>query len=88
LPKEEDAKHGHVWMDAIAVARQIVAGELGVIEGRRELSSMRWEFGAEMTELFLPFVAIDNETDDLPIGAVRELWQGRISAKRSRDSSV
>lgn len=82
--------HGRAWVDdaparAVAVARQIVAGELGAIEGCRELSSMRWEFGAEMTELFLPFVAIDSETDHLPIGAVRELWQRDALARKDQE---
>ena len=82
--------HGRAWVDdapkrAVAVARQIMAGELGVIEGCRELSSMRWEFGAEMKELFLPFVALDSETDHLPIGAVRELWQVDALARKDQE---
>ncbi len=71
---------GRPWVDdvperAIAIARRVLAGELGVIEGCRALSSMRWEFGADMTHQFSPFVAIDSETDDLPVGDVRDLWE-------------
>jgi hypothetical protein len=71
---------GRPWVDdaperAIAIARRILAGELGVIEGCRALSSMRWEFGADMTDQFSTFVAIDSETADLPLGPVRDLWE-------------
>lgn len=78
---------GRPWTDdaperAIAIARRVLAGELGVIEGCRALSSMRWEFGADMTHQFSPFVAIDSETDDLPVGAVRDLWEVGALARK------
>ena len=69
---------------AIAIARRMVGGELGVIEGCRTLSSMRWELEAEMADQFLPFVAIDSETDDLPIGAVRDLWDLDALARKDQ----
>jgi hypothetical protein len=70
---------GRPWFDdaskrAIEVARRVLTGELGVIEGSRALSAMRWEFGHDVTDHFSPFVAIASETDDLPVGAVRSLW--------------
>jgi hypothetical protein len=52
-----------------------LAGEIGLIEGCRALSSMRWELWDDVRDRFIPFVAIDSETDDLPIGAVRDLWE-------------
>jgi hypothetical protein len=78
---------GRPWIDdaperAIAIARGILAGEIGVIEGSRALSSMLWEFGTDMTDQFSPFVAIDSETDDLPAGAVRDLWEVDALARK------
>lgn len=75
------------WVDdaperAIALARRVLRGELRVIEGCRALSSMRWEFGADMTDQFSPFVAIDSETDHLPVGAVRNLWAVEALARK------
>lgn len=83
---------GRSWVDdaperAIAVARRILAGETGLIEGCRALSSMRWEFGADVRDRFTPFVAIDSETDDLPIGAVRDLWQPDALARKDLEIS-
>ena len=78
---------GRPWVDdaperAIALAGRVLAGELGVIEGCRALSSMGWEFGADITDQFSPFVAIDSETDDLPVGVVRNLWDVDALARK------
>lgn len=83
---------GRPWIDdaperAIAVARRVLSGELGMIEGSRTLSSMRWEFGAEITDRFSPFVAIDSETDDLPVGAARDLWDADALAWKDLEIS-
>ena len=59
---------------ARAFARKLIAGETGVIEASRALSSLRYEFDAPQDDLFLPFVAIDSETSELPIGSVRREW--------------
>jgi hypothetical protein len=83
---------GRPWVDdaperAIAVARRILAGEIGLIEGCRALSSMRWELWDDVRDRFIPFVAIDSETDDLPIGAVRDLWQPDALARKDLEIS-
>ena len=67
---------------AIELARELIAGELGIIEGCRELSSLRHAFGDPFAEDFLPFVAIDSETDDLPIGPVRREWNAEALARK------
>ena len=82
---------GRPWVDdalerAIAIARRMIGGELGVIEGCRTLSSMRWEFEAEIADQSFPFVAIASETDDLPIGKVRDLWE--IDALARKDLQI
>src|SRR6185437_7564690 len=71
---------GRPWVDdaperAIAIARRVLAGEIGVIEGSRALSLMRREFGTDLKEQFSPFIAIDSETGDLPVGAARDLGE-------------
>jgi hypothetical protein len=78
---------GRSWVDdapqrAIALARKVLAGELGVIEGCRALSSMRWECGASLAERFSPFVVAESETDDLPVGAVRNLWDAEALTRK------
>ena len=68
-----------VWRDpaigrALDTAHRFLSGEMGVIDASRVLSSMRHEFSASIAELFIPFVAVDSETDHLPIGAGRADW--------------
>lgn len=61
---------------AVEAAMAVLEGRLGVIEGSRRLR----EFGSYLVqdvvadEDFVVFVAVDSETDALPIGTVRELW--------------
>ena len=59
----------------VEVASAILHGELGIIEGSRLLCSLQ----SRATSLdhdpdFIPFVAIDSETDHLPVGDVRRHW--------------
>jgi hypothetical protein len=71
--------NGRLYLDrptsrALDVACNLVAEKMGVIEGCRELSSMRHAFGESLADDFRTFVAIDSETDDLPVGTVRREW--------------
>ena len=57
------------------LARQILKGELSYIEGARSI----WRLGgdgklSERDPDLVKFLAIDSETDALPIGAERRLW--------------
>jgi hypothetical protein len=67
----------------VEVARAILCGDLGIIEGSRRLSSLR----AQVRSLdhdpdFFPFVGIDSETDHLPIGEkYRQLWASEALAR-------
>jgi hypothetical protein len=59
----------------VSVARLMLEGTRSFIEGAREINSLRHE--AEVAESdadFDVFVAIDSETDALPIGNVRKYW--------------
>ena len=71
LEAEEQA-----WREVVAAADAVLAGKLGIIEGARVLSSLshrvidNWASDPE----FRVFGALDTETDDLPVGRVRDLW--------------
>jgi hypothetical protein len=59
----------------VDVARQMVMGTLGIIAGSRELSRLMHEVSDdELDADFQFFVALDFETDHLPLGAVRAEW--------------
>ena len=57
-----------------ARAEDLLAGRLGVIETARLLSQLAfWSHLRDDADL-VTFAAIDSETDDLPVGAVRQYW--------------
>jgi hypothetical protein len=67
---------------ALSVRRQVVSTALAMLDrqlsfliGSRRLAALRHETDTAADDPdFLVFVAIDSETDALPLGAVREHW--------------
>ena len=57
----------------VAVCELLLKEKLGVIAGSRELVALGSELFDKHDEDFLPFVAIDSETDHLPAESVRPL---------------
>jgi hypothetical protein len=74
----------HAKEKALKIARAILEGELGIIEGARVLSTLAPELVADwkVDPDFLFLAALDSETDDLPVGAQRKLWEAAALAER------
>jgi hypothetical protein len=71
---------------AVQLARDVLAGHLGVLEGARELSALRHSVGVtEHDRDFLTFFAVDDETDGMPMGAVRRYWQPEALAREDAE---
>jgi hypothetical protein len=72
----------------VATADAILRGELGIIEGARQLSSLAHDLVIDWTTDpdFLVFGALDTETDHLPVGAVRAFWDP--AAVTEKDATV
>src|SRR5262245_28920089 len=71
--------------DALVIARGIRSGSVGVVEGSRRLAALQSavEPGAH-EELLSAFIAIDSQTDHLPIGDQLTLWApDALVAKRA-----
>jgi len=60
------------------VAHQILDGKIGIVAGARELVRLRFPSRAESDEDILVFVGIDSETDHLPLGEIRRLWNREV----------
>lgn len=58
----------------LSLAKQFLAGQLGVIAAARKLSPLRHEVEPEIAEALLVFTGIDSESDALPIGDGRQHW--------------
>jgi len=75
--KRDDEEAGsRLRRAAVDTAHAILREEIGVIDGARRLSSLAhrlvddWRVDPD----FLVFGALDTETDHLPVGAQRALW--------------
>jgi hypothetical protein len=59
----------------IRALEQMVGGNLSFIEGSRVVSGLIDRAGYDrLSEPFVRFVAMDSETDSVPVGKVRDLW--------------
>jgi len=57
------------------VAKGMLDGSIDYLEGARELSSLRHQIEVQDGDQdFIVFVAVDSETDNLPIGKPRQFW--------------
>jgi hypothetical protein len=69
----------------VVVARKMLNLEMSIIEGSRELVRLRHDLAIDSLDPdFLPFVAIDSETDDLPVGAERQDWAENALAEKDQ----
>jgi hypothetical protein len=70
----------------VEVAQAMLDGALGIIEGSRRLNDLRAAIGIyHLDEDFVGFVAIDSETDMLPICDVRKHWNGQALVEKDRE---
>jgi hypothetical protein len=58
----------------VETAQAMLGGETTYLSGSRLLAALRHEAGMENDADFMIFVAIDSDTDHLPLGPVREFW--------------
>ncbi|MBS0193984.1 MAG: hypothetical protein JSR34_07035 [Proteobacteria bacterium] len=77
--------------ELVATLEALLGSRLGVTEASRKISAVRFDLKQDNNPLFYPFVGIDSETDQFPLGPVRDLWaiealerydQERILAER------
>jgi hypothetical protein len=63
-------------------AQALLSGKIPAIEGAREILRLWYQAGLPPDDDDItPFVAVDSETDALPLGRVRELWAPDALAK-------
>lgn len=56
------------------VAREMIAGSVGIVDGCRRLVKLFARLDVDDDDLFLPIIAVESETEILPIGDARSLW--------------
>jgi len=63
-----------VRAEMLAVVRRLLAGDVGIIQAARSLSPFRDRVEPEIGSILDVFVGIHSETEALPIGEERALW--------------
>lgn len=66
----------------LSLAKQFLAGQLGVIAASRKLIPLRHEVEPELAEALLVFTGIDSESSALPIGDVQHHWSPKTLAHK------
>ena len=61
----------------VAVAQAMIAGQLDLIDGVRQITEMRHGLDDPNAEVLIPIRAVDSETDHFPIGPVRAHYAPR-----------
>ena len=69
---------------AVDLARRILASEVGLIAGSREMSAIAGGVvpDTRIDRDFMAFIALASETDDLPLENERALWDPTAFAER------
>jgi hypothetical protein len=66
----------------------LLGARIGVVEASRIVSASRFTLRQENNPLFMPFVGIDSETDQFPLGSVREAWASDALARYDQEREV
>ena len=73
--------------EIVDTAEAILNGCLGIIEGARRLMELRSAVTVDhLDNDFVDLLAIDSETDTLPVGAVRALWSRDELARKDAET--
>lgn len=62
-------------------AEAMLSGATSFIEGARQIRRLGYQIGLRDDADIVVFVAIDSETDALPFGALRRMWNAEALAK-------
>jgi len=68
----------------VEVARKILIGDIGIVEGSREICKARVGLPDSQlqAEVLLPFIAFESELHNFPIGDTRKLWNEKALVER------
>src|SRR5436190_21390879 len=81
MPEQSRYNEEHkrlVGSNVAALAKRILAAEVGIAEGAGEFATWRFDVGAEADPDFVFFVGVNSQTDHLPIGPARRHWNPDI----------
>ena len=65
----------------IAVANDVVSGNIDLIDGVRQICNLRFAVADPDDEIFLPLRGVESETEEFPGGNERQLWSADALAR-------
>jgi|SRR6266478_3507402 len=73
--------------EAVQAAQAVVAGEIRLVEGARHLTAIGHRLVHDLSADpdFSVLVAVESETDDLPVGQARAHWDPAALALKDRE---
>ena|SRR5579883_27559 len=84
----ERSRRWRVGARLLAVVRGILASSIGITEGSHLLVSISYEPGASWRSEMIVFEGIASETDDLPVGTVRQFWNPDALASKDLERTA
>lgn len=69
-----------------SVARKILSGQLGILEGSRSLAQLSGRLQERNDDLFAAVLAVESETDELPLGPERSNWSEEALSRKDADA--
>jgi hypothetical protein len=87
VSKYDAERQEQIRVLVLRIARQLVAGEIGVIAASRELGylHLRHEVEPQLANVLVTFTGIDSETDALPVGDVRKEWSPEALKRKDEE---
>lgn len=85
MSKYDAKRQKEVRVQILRIARQVLAGEVGIIAASRELGYLRHEVEPQLANILVTFTAIDSETDALPVGDVRKEWSPEALHRKDKE---
>jgi hypothetical protein len=70
------------------VAEGMLSGKVGLVDGCRQLMKLSNRLDENSEGLFIPIVAVESETDDLPLGEARSVWSAEALARKDAEAST
>jgi hypothetical protein len=81
-------EHEIARIKIISVAQSMITGDVSLIEGARELCDLCHHIGASEDKLFYPVIGFESQTDDYPLGQVRQLYSQDLLNKMDKEIAV
>ena len=69
----------------VDICRAAVRGEIGVIDASRKLRNLQYQLFESIDHDFLCFIAIESETDHLPVGNERQYWNKEVLIEKDKE---